>query len=187
MAIDNIAVDKRRIQDNDGDVLDITPDGNIVADTWQEQKLSDGEIILASYHLDDLAAGSTCTLGFSTCSIHDIHLVATANTTGSSHVEFREEPTYTGGVSITPLNMNRQKPLPCANTVFVSNPTVTEDGFLLVELHSGSAGWKAQISGSADMESWVVKKDTKYTVKVTNDSDEAIDVTIIVVYHKHEV
>ena len=62
---------------------------------------------------------------------------------------------------------------------------ITAEGLLLLELDSGSIGWKAQIAGSADMDGWILKKNTKYIITAENASDAAIDATIIIVYHNH--
>ncbi len=186
MAYDKRATDKRRIQDDDGDLLDITPNGNVTSDTWQEKELDEGEMIVVSCHHDDLAAGSTCTFGFSTCTIHDMHVTISVSTSGKTHIAFHEEPTYTGGTPVAQLNMNRQKTLPCTSAVFVVNPTVTDNGTVLITLHSGTVGWKASIAGSVNMESWILKKNTKYIVIVKNEDSGAIDVSMVVNYHRHD-
>lgn len=89
-------------------------------------------------------------------------------------VEFFEEPTITAnGTQVPAIARNRQSVIVPLMQVFVA-PTVTADGTLLL---TGKLLGNQQTVSSSNLEGeWILKKNTSYTFKITNNSNQTANV-----------
>jgi hypothetical protein len=89
-------------------------------------------------------------------------------------VELYEAPTVTvdTGVAVTPYNHNRISSIVSDSTV-LKDPTVTANGTkILTTFLGGGTGTGSNRSGSetSSQNEWVLKRDTKYLIRVVNGS-----------------
>jgi len=193
MARDVVATDKRRIQDDDGDSLSINSDGALSVRDCEIQESVDGNAYYVEMISADLADGSSCTLGISvdTGGNKVPHGRFSVSVGGKAVCYLNEGVTFTGGSAITPYNINRNSDsLPTHS--FVENPTVSDEGTNIETDFEGSSSDGRPFSnsaepGSGEKEFWVLKKQTKYIVKVTNLSGSAINVKIGYTFHDHDI
>ena len=89
-------------------------------------------------------------------------------------IELYEAPTVTEvtGDEVIPYNHNRTTSVVSQSTV-LKNPTVTENGALILKTFlGGGTGTGSNRSGSetSSQSEWVLKRDTKYLIRVVNGS-----------------
>ena len=187
MALDGRATDKRRIQDDDGDSLEIVDSGLHTTDHDYVETI-EGENYYIEYHNDALADGSTATLGISTCTDHHMRMTYSVEVEeGTCEVQLREECTYTGGSAGTAVNLNRNFGAHCTGLTFTINPTVTDEGDVLETMHFFSASRFVPKGVSSRGISWILKPNTKYILKISNESGGAIIMLADLKFHLHSI
>lgn len=89
-------------------------------------------------------------------------------------IEFFEEPTVTAnGTQVPAIARNRQSSNPCLMQVF-ANPTITNDG---TQLLIGKILGNQQTVASSNLDGeWLLKKNTSYTFKITNNSNQTANI-----------
>lgn len=151
---------------------DIT--GSLVILDAPHHEIHEGETFQVSYKSPDASpVGDNATVVFTLTvgANKTAHLIWDAACGGDFETEFYEGSTTTGGTNMTPQNKNRT--FPNANTVtVVRDPTVSAAGTLLENIFA-PGGTGPQASGSTSggqRDEWILKKSTKYTIRLTNRS-----------------
>lgn len=97
---------------------------------------------------------------------HIIKFEAISTATSDLLIEIVEAPTVTDGTTpIVPINMDRRK-TKAARTIYYSNPTAISGGLIISTSYLGSS--KEMATNSYEYTELLLKKATKYVVKVTN-------------------
>lgn len=177
----------RWIQDEQGDILDISGGGSLPIIDFTEWHTKKEKVWYAEYHVHNIADGSSATFAFSSATNKYMHINYTVSVTnGDTEVSFAEAPTYTGGSAITSYAVNRMGAAANGSISFVSQPTVTDGGTVLETMHL-AAGSRFTANPSKEHGTyWFLKKNTKYAVTVTNGAGAPIDVVISVIWHEHK-
>jgi len=108
---------------------------------------------------------------------------------GTSQTEFRmyEDPTYTSGTPLTPINNNRNSSKTSILTV-VKDPTVSDAGDLILIQSKGKAGTtpnRADLTANARREREIIlKSDSKYLFEITSKDDDNI-ITFVGEWYEH--
>ena len=210
MAYDGRATDKRRIQDNDGDVLNVNTDGSLIVggsssafqtdddgalltkdcETYQ---VSNGEAWYGEMYVSNLSNGGKCTLGISvgTTGVGAFpHGRIAVSVSGAGQINFKEDATYTGGDAVTIYNINRRSAKTPDSVTLVSQPTVTDEGTRIESYYLGTGLVRPSGNaepGAGDSVFWILKSGTKYVITVVNQSGTFINVKISYQFHEHDI
>lgn len=109
---------------------------------------------------------------------------------GQLKVEIFEDATITAetGTIVTCRNKNRQKDDVC-DIVLKKSPTVTDDGTLLSTLYAGAGSnpGKAETGQTtSDLDPTILKAETNYILKITNEAGADVDYSMIVRWNERD-
>ena len=147
--------------------------------TLEEYSALDGLLFYAEYYNAAVANGSSVTLGISTPTTHTSRGRIIVESDEGVTVQFSEAATYTGGSAVNAINVDRTS----ANVdhlTLVSNPTVTNEGTVLIQSILGSASQfrEGGTPGECSCSHFKLKANTKYIIKVTNVSGDASKIKV---------
>jgi len=148
-----------------------------------------GNTYYAEYYNSSIATSSTVTFGISVPTNVTPKGRFALESDGEVIIRIKEAATYTGGSAINAFNLKRNS----TNTdgiTFVSNPTVTNEGTRLESYYIGTgdlSNFARAEPESGDSVFWLLKTDTKYIVKITNQSGGAINIKLSYQFHEHSI
>jgi hypothetical protein len=154
-------------------------------------KTHEGIAYEISADFPNVAAGASALVLIRTGNRHAAHLRPTFFSEGAAHMYLFEGTTVSAdGTSKAVINKNRAWGGPANLTAF-TGPTVTGDGTKLTEFPVYSATGPGQTSsgGSAGtFEEWVLKNDTNYLVRITNNHpSDAKDLFLNLTFYEQEL
>lgn len=166
--LDNLTGDQPLLTD------DVT--GALVIIDTAHHEIHEGETFHVSYKSPDASPiGDNATVAFvlTTPATKTPHLIFDGACGGDAEMEFYEGSTTTAGTNMTPQNKNRLYPNNNTVTV-VRDATVSAAGTLIENyLIPGGTGPLANGSIGSSRDEWILKKSTKYTLRLTNRSGGA--------------
>lgn len=99
-----------------------------------------------------------------------IHIHVTISSLSSSEVRLYEGSTFTGGTEQAYFNRDRNS-ANTGNLTIVEEPTVTVEGAEMEAHAFGDNGKEAGSSGGGARFEWILKKNTKYLLKITSGAN----------------
>ena len=114
----------------------------------------------------------------------EIHFRPAVDVELQAAIQFYENPTsVTGGTSITPRNANRNF-ADASVAVVVTDPTINTAGAIVLgNLVEGSG--KSSGGNASSAYEWVLKRNTKYVLVVTNEANATNECNIRNIWYEH--
>ena len=110
-----------------------------------------------------------------------VSLTIVVDAEGEAVYEIFEGSTYTGGTTITEVNLNRNSGN-LSSVAVVADPTITVDGTLLLDKELGGGSGSNAFGGAAGSE-LIMKFNTKYVVRITSNA-ASNQVGVFIVWHE---
>jgi len=147
-----------------------------------DKLIDNGLVFYGSVKATGLTNGSTYDLLISVPSGYNMHLLKMRSNVGEGDVDiemYEGTTTSADGSAGTPVDVNRVT-ANTANVGFYTGPTVTDAGTLIhtgwaVPTATGTGLSSAGVSNTEAGEEWVLKANTKYLYRITNNSGATID------------
>lgn len=154
------------------------------------REVRDGNIYHVDNRYDGLADGADADMLIVTPTNKQVHLRKNVAVTGTFNFFFYEGVTTSDdGTQLTTINRNRNSSDATGTTVF-SAPTVTDLGTELTDelIPGGESGGffnnTEAGAASADTAVWILEPDTKYLLRLTNDSGGTQNVSITIDFYE---
>jgi len=174
----------RQIDDGQRSLLNYIDEVLDVDVTTWHKRVHQGEAFIASSKQTGLTDASSEVIRIKTGSNYTAHLRAAIRFgRGDIDVDIYEGATFSAdGTEITPYNLNRASSLSAETAIYVG-PTVSTDGTLIqdawVEPTAAGQGNRpgdgSAFFGQSDNDEIILKKDTEYLLRITNNSGATID------------
>lgn len=154
-------------------------------------KTHEGLAYEITHEFPNVAEGASAHILIRTGNRHAVHMRPMFFSEGAAHMYVFEGTTVSAdGTPKAPLNKNRAWGGPANLTAF-TGPTVTNDGLQLTVFPVFSATGPGQTSSGGsggDFEEWVLKNDTTYLFRATNnDPSNAKDICLNLTFYEQEL
>jgi len=171
------------IADSDGNTVPLVGvDGEYALTTasFVVRKIHQGEMFGASYLWDSIADGDDAEILIATGN-KECHLMFQTQCEGNSVIALYEDVTTDDdGTEVASYDLNRVTGNSPASTIY-RDPSITDDGLTLPRfLAPGGKRVKATGGVSANRNEIVLKPNSKYAIRVTNESGAAAIVSVLI-------
>ena len=178
--------DFRRIQDDEGDNIEVNPDGNIWAGTDTHLRVNKDVEYFLCHEFVSVASESTVTLSIMTNGKFPHGEIRMASNAEFSYtIELSTVTTEPSGTSIYPFNLNRGCNHNRAVATFYVGDTGAADGKEIECGHMGVTDTFSSINSSDLSANWLLDSGRVYHIRITNRDDSASYVVIKYRWHEH--
>ena len=154
------------------------------------RQVHDGMVFHANNRFTNLANGATRDILFSVPADSFPHVRAALYSIEAGPVDilaYEDTTTSADGTAVTLFNRNRNSSK-TPDVTITAGPTVTDVGTLIHDRYVPSAGGQGQnhvgVITPSFGEEWILKPNTKYLLRLINNSGAAIDGTIEIIWYE---
>lgn len=179
---DGRAVDKRRIQDTEGDTVDVSTHGLTPVIKAQKYQAFKGrrnyvEMIVTVPSL----ATRNMIIDLTGLGVDNMQIEYFVEADNIATVTLQEDITYTGGSALTPRNINRNESAITNGVTFKQNATITAPGTTLQTLYINNL--IERTDSDRRNTNWVLQEKVIYAIQVANGYAGNLKVIIALTYN----